>query len=166
MKLNETILEVVRELRNTFEDEKATGNFTIEDGLIRLPNTFKNGMWIAITGSNFSDGIYMLAQNSEIAPFKLTNGSDEVLPVEQGESFNGAIYHLKLPPGFVKLAGDIMSWANDPINTPSAVTSESVVGFHSWSKATRQSGLPLGWQQVFSSKLSAFNRRMFSTIQI
>ena len=182
MTLSNTVLEVCRHLRNFFHfDDSANkphyqkeGYFNITDGNIELDSSeFQYGDWIALKSRRLS-GIFRLDKvpplESPLVPytvphFRLANGSDDINPLGGVESLTGAVNLLILPSGFIELCKEINAWVSDPNNAPSAIQSESVIGFFSKTVATGQNGLPLGWEQLFSQRLSAW-RRMYTTFDL
>ena len=155
-KLNETMLNVIRYLHNGgiaahWLAGSESGSFTLNAGAIDLTGTYLVGEWIAIVGSRLNDGIYEVVGGS----VELGNGSDDEMPVSN-ETFDGAVYRLKFPSGFVQTCKRIMDYMNSPQGDPANadVVSHSVVGFYSETRATGADGLPIGWEKKFASGLS------------
>ena len=71
------------------------------------------------------------------------------------EVFNGAVWALAVPKAVIDLSAEIAEW--DKKNQPSSFTSESFGGY-SYSKATNASGVAVGWQDVFKSRLNQWRR--------
>jgi len=181
MTLSQTTLEVMRHIRNYFTHNRndkphlrLDGTFDIADGNIALDGDFAVGDWVAISESRRHNGIYRLDKvpplEAPLEPytvphFRLANGTDDINPLDGVESLTGAVNLLVLPSGFIEICKEINAWVNDPANQPSAVVSESIIGFHSQTRATTADGKPLGWQQIFSDKLSTW-RKMFSTFEV
>jgi len=167
MKLNEMIINIMREIRRTFEVSAESSEYIIENGTINLKEHYLVGEWILVQGSRLNNGIYRIgAVNGTILPlYTLSNGSDDENPTCADESFQGCVWRLNLPRDFIEMAEEITAWSNKSDNVPSDVVSHSVVGLYSETRATGHDGLPLGWKQVFGKRLGAF-RRMFSTINL
>ena len=174
--LNITILEVMRHIRNFFFFDKIRGlphyqtkvDASNSNGSIYLPNTFKAGDWVAITGSRQLDGIYkLISEENEDSQsyFQLSNGTDEIpisIPFQMG---NFTITLLLPNAGFISLCKEINDYVNNPENCTSSKTSESVIGLHSWSRATDSSGKPQTVFQIFGTRLALF-RQMFTSFEI
>lgn len=124
-------------LNNWFTDEIYAGEYNIENGGI-VSSFLKDGQYFRIIGSTFNDGVYQYP-NAELTD----------------ETFEGAIWTLKVPPDVVKLSEDIQAWQSE--NKPSAYTSESFGGY-SYSKATNSAGTPLTWREVFSDRLTPWRK--------
>ena len=73
-----------------------------------------------------------------------------------GETFDGVVWALAVPKSVISLADEIAAW-NEKNGTPGPYTSESFGGY-SYSKATNASGVAVGWQDVFKSRLNAWRR--------
>ena len=63
------------------------------------------------------------------------------------------------PSAFLVLCGRIARYRRE--NPESAVVSESVVGLHSYTKATAVNGGTASWQNVFSADLAVWKRARF-----
>jgi len=160
MKVNEAILIVVRKLRNAFEMCVEHGDFVIKDGVIGLTESYLNNGWIAITGSKLNNGIFKLKIDG--TQCKLINGTDEEIPVSD-ESFTGSVWQLAFPKDFISLCDDILTWFDSPAGKPTTVVSESVVGFYTKTNATNKDGSPIGWEQVFATRLNSSWRKMWES---
>jgi hypothetical protein len=169
MKLNEQLLEAIRHVNGggfpttpgrlaatVLNEEK--GDYEISDGKITLHDSYKVGQWVHISGSLLNDGLYRL-HGVEGSLCMLGNGTDDEMPVQDEALFYGAVRGLRIDPLFMSLARDILAWS-ETNGKPTALTSESVLGVHSWSRATGANGVPLGWQGVFADRLVPF-KRMF-----
>lgn len=141
-------------LRNWFDEEcyKVIGTITIADGGISVRNnpiTLKNGQYFRVIGSVYNDGVH------QFPDYSLSD-----------ETFEGAIWEMKVPQQVVDLAEDISKWvekygsADSPAMSP--FNSESFAGY-SYSKGTGASG-PDGnesstsWQSVFKSRLNMWRK--------
>ena len=175
MKLNETVLEVMRHVRNFFHfDESKNEEFCkimvkSESGYIKLDGDFMSGDWILVTGSRRYDGVYLLKECMESVGdtgglFQLSNGTDETNPLEGVATFEGVVYLLLPRAGFILLCLEINEYMNNPDNFASSKAGENVIGFYSWTRATSEKGMPLTVFQVFASRLEPF-RRMFSGLE-
>ena len=124
-------------LNNWFTDEIHSGEYKIENGGIVSP-FLKDGQYFRIVGSMFNDGVHQYP-NAELTD----------------ETFEGAIWALKIHPDVIRLSEDIQAWQSE--NKPSAYTSESFGGY-SYSKATNSTGAPLTWREVFSDRLTPWRK--------
>lgn len=146
------LLQVMRHIHNFFEVSDESGNFTITGGIIALKGKYITGQYIAVTGSVLNDGVYLLTNTL----YTLSQAQDE--------AFNGIVYGLRIPRDFLSLVSDIEQFVAKA-GADSPYTSESVVGLHSWSKATDKTGAPVSWETVYKKRLNPY-RRMFSSIKI
>ena len=128
------------ELRNYFETEKRFGTFTISDGSISPSNFLQSGQYYRIVGSVFNDGVHRHPAHD------LTD-----------ETFDGAVWAMAVPPAVVELLHKIDDFEKTEANSPTAYTSESFGGY-SYTKATDENGLPVGWRSVFRSELNRWRK--------
>lgn len=132
--------EVLRHLNNWFlvPDGIHAGAFTVRDGRLTLP-FLQNGQYFRVVGSVFNDGLHQ---------YPAKDMADE--------AFDGAVWALAVPKAVITLADEIAAW--DAKNgAPGPYTSESFGGY-SYSKATNASGVAVGWQDVFKSRLNDWRR--------
>ena len=135
------MLEIVlKHLNNWFlmPDGIHFSMFTVQDGSITLP-FLRTGQYFRVVGSVFNDGLY------KYPAYNLTD-----------ETFDGAVWALAVPKEVVALANEIAEW-NEKNGAPGPFTSESFGGY-SYNKATNASGVAVGWQDVFKSRLNAWRR--------
>ena len=128
------------ELRNYFETEKRFGTFTISDGSLSPSNFLQDGQYYRIVGSVFNDGVYRHPAHD------LTD-----------ETFDGAVWAMAVPPAVIELLQKIQEFEAATANAPTAYTSESFGGY-SYTKATDENGLPVGWRSVFKSELNRWRK--------
>ena len=128
------------ELRNYFETEKRFGTFTISDGSISPSNFLQDGQYFRIVGSVFNDGVYRYPAHDLV-----------------DETFKGAVWAMNVPPAVVELLQKIQEFEAATANAPTAYTSESFGGY-SYTKATDENGLPVGWRSVFKSELNRWRK--------
>lgn len=131
--------QVLQHLNNWFlvPDGIHTGKFTVQDGGITLP-FLQTGQYFRVVGSVFNDGLHQYPAQDMAE-----------------ETFDGAIWALAVPKAVIALADEIKAWSNK--NQPTGFTSESFAGY-TYSKATNASGVAVGWQDVFKSRLNAWRR--------
>ena len=128
------------ELRNYFETQKRFGTFTISGGSISPSDFLKDGQYFRIVGSVFNDGVHRHPAHD------LTD-----------ETFDGAVWAMKVPPAVVELLQKIQEFEAAAANTPTAYISESFGGY-TYTKATDKNGLPVGWKTVFKNELKRWGK--------
>ena len=128
------------ELRNYFETEKRFGTFTISGGSISPSDFLQDGQYFRIVGSVFNDGVHRHPAHN------LTD-----------ETFDGAVWAMAVPPAVVELLQKIQEFEAATANSPTAYTSESFGGY-SYTKATDENGLPVGWRSVFRGELNRWRK--------
>ena len=128
------------EIRNYFETEKRFGTFTISDGSLSPSNFLQDGQYYRIVGSVFNDGVHRHPGHD------LTD-----------ETFDGSVWAMAVPPAVVELLQKIQEFESATANSPTAYTSESFGGY-SYTKATDENGLPVGWRSVFKSELNRWRK--------
>lgn len=141
-------------LRNWFDEEcaKYIATITIADGVMSVRNSpieFKQGQYFRIIGSVFNDGVHQYPDES------LTD-----------ETFDGAIWEMKVPQEVVALAQEIAQWqakyGNVDSHAMSPYNSESFAGYSyskssgSWSNSGDNS--PTGWQGAFASRITMWRK--------
>ena len=128
------------ELRNYFETKKRFGTFTISGGSISPSDFLQDGQYYRIVGSVFNDGVHRHPAHD------LTD-----------ETFDGAVWAMAVPPAVIELLQKIQEFEAATANAPTAYTSESFGGY-SYTKATDENGLPVGWRSVFKSELNRWRK--------
>ena len=128
------------ELRNYFETKKRFGTFTISGGSISPSDFLQDGQYFRIVGSVFNDGVHRHPAHD------LTD-----------ETFDGAVWAMAVPPAVAELLQKIQEFEAATANAPTAYTSESFGGY-SYTKATDENGLPVGWRSVFKSELNRWRK--------
>ena len=136
------LTEICAELRNYFEvpNGRHFGKFEINGGTVAPLDFLQEGQYFRIVGSVFNDGVY------QYPPTSLTD-----------EEFDGAVWAMALPPSVVALAAEIKAYNNSDAGKASPYTSESFGGY-SYTKATDESGAPIGWQKAFASRLNRWRK--------
>jgi hypothetical protein len=149
----------MRECRNFFEVKQSDvteheGSYSIAEGsLSPVPDEILTGQYIAIYGSVLNDGIWKVGTDGA-----LTGDYDAV-----DEGFTATIYPLKVPPDFVQLATDITAW-KAKMDESSPYASETFPHY-SYTKAQKQGGGNITWQQQFTGRIQPF-RRMFKGLPL
>ena len=128
------------ELRNYFETEKRFGTFTISGGSISPSNFLQDGQYYRIVGSVFNDGVHRHPAHD------LTD-----------ETFDGAVWAMAVPPAVVELLQKIQEFEAATANAPTAYISESFGGY-SYTKATDENGLAVGWRSGVKSELNRWRK--------
>lgn len=135
------LTELCAEIRNYFVVEIHEGRFTINGGKITPLDFIQENQYFRIVGSVFNDGVHQ-------------NTADLVLT---DEIFSGSVWAMAVPPTLIALAEDIKKYNESDEAKPSAYTSESFGGY-SYSKATDENGVAVGWKKVFASRLKPYRR--------
>lgn len=143
----QTILtEVCEYLNNHFVVSKASGNYTIVDSTIVLPQ-LKDGQYFRIVGSVFNDGVH------QYPAFDLVD-----------ETFNGSVWAMAVPQAVIALAASIEEWQEKygGVGSPalSPYQSESFQNY-SYTKASGSdaNGVDVStWQGAFASRLNKYRR--------
>lgn len=158
------LTELCEYLRNWFVEDRDMhiGKITITGGEIKITARDDlyllgdkqleplNGQYIRVIGSVFNDGVHQYPDLEM-----------------QDETFDGAVWLLRIPPAILALADDIAAWKAKYMTLDSQYmspyNSESFAGY-SYSKsgsgasaAANGSGLD-GWQAVFADRLSPWRK--------
>lgn len=150
------LTELCAELKNYFIPDYHNadkyihlGTFTIEDGALQGIQFLKDGQYYRIVGSVFGDGVH-----------KYGDAEDQLAD----ETFDGAVWEMRVPPDVLKLAKDIEDWtaANaDALASP--YQSESYVAYSRTLKTGASGGSAdggaFGWQQQFANRLKPYRRQ-------
>lgn len=133
--------ELCKELNNWFCTKRYFGTYTIEDGILVIPE-LQSGQYYRICGSVFNDGVHKYGE----ADLK-------------DETFNGAVWAMAIPEEVIALSEEIDEWKAkyETAETMSPYQSESFGGY-SYTKASGASGGTATWQDVFGSKLNNYRR--------
>lgn len=131
---------VLQNLNNWFlvPDGVHAGEFTVQKGQLTLP-FLQTGQYFRVVGSVFNDGLHQ---------YPVADLTDE--------TFTGSVWALAVPKAVIELAEEIDAWQTKN-GDPGPFTSESFGGY-SYSKATNASGMAVGWQDVFKSRLNDWRR--------
>ena len=131
---------VVQNLNNWLlvPDGVHAGEFTVQGGQLTLP-FLQTGQYFRVVGSVFNDGLHQ---------YPVADLTDE--------TFTGSVWALAVPKAVIELAEEIDAWQTKN-GDPGPFTSESFGGY-SYSKATNASGMAVGWQDVFKSRLNDWRR--------
>lgn len=165
----ESIEALCGETHNYHETDRVIGEYTIENGNISLP-FLVNGQFFRIHGSKFNDGVYIYSKdyiirdatwgdilNDNINWGSLTEEDWGNLKHAEliDESFTGAIWPMRMPRAFLKLAQEIETYNESEAAKASPYTSESISGHYSYTKASVTDS---AWENVFSAKLKRWRK--------
>lgn len=143
--------QVMRSINNFFESGYRATTYTITDGAISPSELLSPGMYIAITGSVFHDGVWKLGEGLTLLDFP---------EHDPKETFYGRVYFLHPPKEFLETCQSIAEFAK---KTPvSGLQSESF-GEYSMTRANGKNGGILTWQEAFADALTPY-RRMYSEV--
>jgi len=134
---------VCGEVKNYFSahEDRIAGEYTIESGELTGVDFLQDGQWFRIVGSTFNDGVYKWGEESSL----------------QDETFDGAVWAMKVPMAFLNLCDEIITFVQSDASTPSPFTSESFAGY-SYTKAVNAYGVAVGWKEIFVDKLKRWRR--------
>lgn len=140
--------ELCKELNNWFCVKKFFGTFTIEDGVLIVPE-LQNGQYFRIVGSIFNDGVYEYPKQGL-----------------KDETFNGAVWAMAVPVEVIALSTEIDEWQNKYAGVDSVAMSpfqSESFGGYSYTKASGSSdnGNSAGdWKNTFKSQLDKWRKVM------
>lgn len=151
---------ICAEIRNYFteRDDKHFGTFTVSDGALLLPFPVDTD-YVRIWDSRLNDGTYKV-KSSTFTDGKYRIEADGL----RDETFDGAVWIMSPPKGFLDIVADIEVWEKKYGNVDgpaySPFTSESFAGTYSYSKSEgsgdgKASG---GWQKAFAERLNVYRR--------
>ena len=144
------LTEICEYLRNWFceDSDKIIGKIVVGDGEITVPyGVIQPGQYIRIIGSVFNDGVWQYGESTF-----------------QDETFDGAVWPMKIPQVVIDLATDIEKWQDEygAVNSKamSPFNSESFAGY-SYSKSSggsAEGGGNGGWQSAFANRLNSWRK--------
>ena len=147
------LTELCQELRNWFERDRFYGTFTIENGVINVPDgSLQDGQFFRVMGSAFNDGVH-----------KYGTDADELTD----EAFKGTIVAMAVPPAVVELSERIDEWVTkyeETVSSPYQSMSEAFGDYsRSWSKASSGQGNANSssgpsWRSTFASELNRWRK--------
>lgn len=147
------VYRVMRECRNYFETGYLKTQFTIAGGVISPGALFRAGAYIAITGSLFHNGVFLIAEGNVL---------EGAAPGVADETFVGRVYFLCPPAGFLDVCQDIAAFIE---KTPKGGYESESFGDYSYTRASGKSGGVLTWKQHFMDDLAQY-RRMFTEVDL
>lgn len=118
------------------------GEITIRDGSPDLAG-LAAGLYIRIVGSLYNDGIYQCPVKNLV-----------------DETFDGAVFVLRIPAAFIRLAEDIDEWqaANGGVSAGGAYKSESFGGYTYERGTDAVTGGAITWQSIFRREINRWRR--------
>lgn len=148
------LTELCAEIRNYFIqgiDDIHAGEYTISGGEIQSLDFLQDGQYYRIVGSVFNDGVWIYNGSSP---------SDDPSLTLTDETFNGAIWAMRMPPAVIALSQEIDDWVEankSAIDSP--YTSESFEGYsYSKSSGSGEGTNGAGWHTHFASKLRRWRK--------
>lgn len=112
--------------------------FTVENGSITLP-FLASGQYFRVVGSIFNDGLHK---------YPASGMTDE--------EFEGEIWAMAVPPAVIALSSEIEEWVKN--NPDTAYVSESFGGYSRTLGTSANTGVPMGWRDVFRGRLNAWRK--------
>lgn len=135
--------QVLTHIRNWFQTDIYSGQYSIEGGGITLP-FLQNGQYFRIVGSVFNDGLHQY--------------SPEMTGL-QDETFTGAVWALAVPKAVIELAGEISAWEKKYAEVVMGPYSSESKADYSYSKAVdSQTGGAITWQSAFRARLNPYRK--------
>lgn len=146
-----TVGQIMRTINNFFEHGYRATNYSIAAGVLSPQELLRPGMWIAITGSIFHDGVWQLGEGCTLG--ERSAGLTD-------EKFFGRVWFLHPPASFLETCKRISEFVE---KTPvSGVQSESF-GEFSQTAASGKNGGVLTWQEAFEDDLRPY-RSMYTEV--
>lgn len=143
--------QVMRSVNNFFESGYRSTNYTITGGVLSPNDLLAPGMWIAITGSIFHDGVWQLDD------WLCLKDLPQCTP---DEKFYGRVWFLHPPAEFLAVCNRIAEFVQ---KTPVGGLQSESFGEYSMTRASGKNGGILTWQEAFSDELRPY-RNMFSEV--
>lgn len=137
---------LMQECNNYFYKTYEHSTFAIQDGIINSTGKYLVGQYIKIEGSILNDGVYKIESmnNNKINITELSN-----------EVFEGCIYGLSVPKGFIELSTKIKQFIDDPKAKITNLTSESFNNY-SYSRGSKQNGANITWNDIFIDDIRSY----------
>ena len=142
--------EICEYLHNWFceDSDKIIGNIVVGDSEITVPyGVIQPGQYIRIIDSVFNNGVWQYGEAGFVP-----------------ETFDGAVWPMKVPQAVIQLATDIEDWqakyGSVDSKAMSPFNSESFAGY-GYSKSSGGVGevaSPTNWQGVFAARLSPWRK--------
>lgn len=143
---------VMRGVNRYFAAGYRATEWRFADGSLEPAELFAPGMWVAVSGSIFHDGVWQLDD---------WLGLKDMKPGTPDETFFGRIYFLKPPQDFLELCERIADFEKE---TPAGGLQSESFGEYSMSRASGKNGGVLTWQEAFADELRPY-RQMFAEVE-
>ena len=143
-----TLEKVCADIHNYFTDgvTPIEGEFTVDGGTIALEGV-KEGQYFRVEGSDLNDGVYQYPPTDMIE-----------------ETFEGVVTPMRVPRAVLAIAQEVEDWeAQYGATMRSPMSSESVIGVYSYSKATASNGTGAtadadAWSSAFRARLDPWRK--------
>lgn len=146
-----TVGELCAVCRNWFVEGSVRGRFSIREGVLDGVPGAAAGQFIRLIGSTSNDGVYRCPAVGL-----------------KDEEFEGAVWLMAPPPGFVALAGEIDAWEKSARRSLGKAVENAGEGYRSESfggyEYVRENGVgdvPFDWRDErlgFSARLRAYRK--------
>ena len=148
-----TVGQIMRMINNFFETGYRETDYVITGGALMPDDLLRPGMWIAITGSYFHDGVYKLGGGNMLigAPVDAVD-----------EQFHGRVWFLRPPSVFLELCKTIAEFDE---KTPVGGYQSENFGTYGYTRPTAEDGSAVDWARAYAAQLTPY-RRMFSEVNI
>lgn len=143
--------QIMRTINNYFESGYRATSYTVNGGRLMPDDLLAPGMYIAITGSVFHDGVWKLGEGLTLLDLP-ENDPDE--------TFFGRVTFLRPPRDFLETCEAIAEFAK---KTPVGGLQSESFGEYSQTRANGKNGGILTWQEAFTDALAPY-RRMFTEV--
>ena len=147
MKLNQIIHAICMKLNNGFvrDMQQEHGEFHLNHGKITLKSDIHVGRWILLTRGVGCFKIINKLPVGDAFDYEV-EGADDI-----DHRWTGIVYEMELPLNLIAAAKGIFEWINSPAGKVTNVVSETITQRWSYTKATDENGMPLGWFEVFKN---------------
>lgn len=135
------LTELCQELRNWFcdmESDVHSGTYTISNGSLSLP-FLQDGQYFRIVGSAFNDGVH--------------KGGEPL----RDETFDGAVWAMRIPPSVLELAEEIDGWIQKNGEVVSSPYQSESWGGYTYSLKNTASG-NVDWRTIFGGSLNRWRK--------
>lgn len=139
---------LMQECNNYFYKTYEHDTFAINNGVISTNGIYLPNQYIKIEGSILNDGVYKVES---------MNGNHINIATLQDEIFEGCIFGLSVPKGFIELSEKVNEFLQNPKAVPTNISSESFNNY-SWSKGKKSNGANITWNDVFTDDIRSFRQ--------
>lgn len=139
---------LMQECNNYFYKTYESNTFAISNGVITTQGKYLVGQYIKIEGSILNDGVYKV-ESMDSNKINIKELQDEV--------FEGCIFGLSVPKGFIDLSTKIQEFLDNPKAKPTDISSESFNNY-SWSKGKKTNGANITWNDVFRDDVYSYRQ--------